>query len=60
MLPCPRFKSGNPEKRAKAIVNSVSHPYDFDLICKESEDLGEPIVGINCDEIRVKMEERGI
>ena len=54
------FKSGNPEKRAKAIVNSVSHPYDFDLICKESEDLGEPIVGINCDEIRVKMEERGI
>ena len=54
------FKSGNPEKRAKAIVNSVSNPYDFDLICRESEDLGEPIVGINCDEIRVKMEERGI
>ena len=32
---------------------------DFDLIAKLSEDLGEPIVGINCDEIRIKMEERG-
>ena len=54
------FKSGDPVKRAKAIVNSVAHPYDYDLICKESEDLGEAIVGINCDEIKVKMEERGI
>lgn len=53
------FKSGNPEKRAKAIVEAVAHPYDYDLIARLSEDLGEPIVGINCDEIKVKMEFRG-
>ena len=54
------FKSGNPAKRADAIVRSVANPTDYDLIAKLSEDLGEPIVGINCDEIKVKMEERGI
>lgn len=53
------FKSGNPAKRADAIVRSVENYMDFDLIAKLSEDLGEPIVGINCDEIRIKMEERG-
>lgn len=53
------FKSGNPAKRADAIVRAVSNPYDYDLIAKLSEDLGEPIVGINCDEIKVKMELRG-
>ncbi len=53
------FKSGNPAKRADAIVRSVENYTDFDLIAKLSEDLGEPIVGINCDEIRIKMEERG-
>ena len=45
------FKSGNPAKRADAIVRSVENYMDFDLIAKLSEDLGEPIVGINCDEI---------
>lgn len=53
------FKSGNPAKRADAIVKSVANYNDFDMIAKLSEDLGEPIVGINCDEIRIKMEERG-
>lgn len=53
------FKSGNPAKRADAIVRSVENYMDFDLIAKLSEDLGEPIVGINCDEIKIKMEERG-
>lgn len=54
------FKSGNPAKRADAIVKSVENYQDFDLIARLSEDLGEPIVGINCDEIKIKMEERGM
>ena len=53
------FKSGNPAKRADAIVRSVENYMDYDLIARLSEDLGEPIVGINCDEIKIKMEERG-
>ncbi len=53
------FKSGNPAKRAAAIVKSVTNPTDYDLIARLSEDLGEPIVGINCDEIKIKMELRG-
>ena len=53
------FKSGNPAKRADAIVRSVENYMNYDLIAKLSEDLGEPIVGINCDEIKIKMEERG-
>ena len=53
------FKSGNPAKRADAIVRSVEDYMDYDLIARLSEDLGEPIVGINCDEIKIKMEERG-
>lgn len=53
------FKSGNPAKRADAIVRSVENYTDYDLIAKLSENLGEPIVGINCDEIKIKMEERG-
>ncbi len=52
------FKSGNPAKRADAIVRSVENYMDYDLIARLSEDLGEPIVGINCDEIKIKMEER--
>lgn len=43
------FKSGNPEKRAKAIVEAVNHYEDAQLIAKVSEDLGEAMVGINCD-----------
>ncbi len=53
------FKSGNPAKRADAIVRSVENRNDYDLIARLSEDLGEPIVGINCDEIKIKMELRG-
>ena len=43
------FKSGNPEKRAKAIVQAATHYQDPDLLAKISEDLGEPMVGIGCD-----------
>ncbi len=54
------FKSGNPEKRAKAIVAAVKNYQDADLIARVSEDLGEAMVGINENEINIIMEERGI
>ena len=53
------FKSGNPEKRAAAIVQSVTNYKDADLIARLSEDLGEAMVGINDDEISILMAERG-
>ena len=53
------FKSGNPEKRAAAIVQSVTNYKDADLISRLSEDLGEAMVGINEDEISILMAERG-
>lgn len=53
------FKSGNPEKRAAAIVQSVTNYKDADLIARLSEDLGEAMVGINEDEISILMAERG-
>lgn len=53
------FKSGNPEKRAAAIVQSVTNYKDADLIVRLSEDLGEAMVGINEDEISILMAERG-
>jgi pyridoxal 5'-phosphate synthase pdxS subunit len=53
------FKSGNPEKRAAAIVQAVTNYTDAALIAKLSEDLGEAMVGINADEIDLIMEERG-
>lgn len=53
------FKSGNPEKRAAAIVRSVTNYKDADLIARLSEDLGEAMVGINEDEISILMAERG-
>ena len=53
------FKSGNPEKRAAAIVQSVTNSKDADLIAHLSEDLGEAMVGINEDEISILMAERG-
>jgi pyridoxal 5'-phosphate synthase pdxS subunit len=43
------FKSGDPEKRAKAIVEATTHYDDADLIAKVSRNLGEAIVGINLD-----------
>lgn len=53
------FKSGNPEKRAKAIVRAVSDYKNANLIAELSEDLGEAMVGINENEIAVIMSERG-
>ncbi|KAI8819491.1 SOR/SNZ family-domain-containing protein [Fimicolochytrium jonesii] len=43
------FKSGNPAQRAKAIVQAVTHYQDPAVLAAVSEDLGEPMVGINCD-----------
>lgn len=54
------FKSGNPEKRASAIVQAVTNYNDAALIAKLSEDLGEAMVGINEQEIQLIMAERGI
>ncbi len=53
------FKSGNPAKRARAIVQSVTNFRDAKLIASLSEDLGEAMVGINEQEIKLIMEERG-
>lgn len=53
------FKSGNPEKRAAAIVQAVTNFRDAKLIAELSEDLGEAMVGINPSEIKIIMEERG-
>lgn len=53
------FKSGNPEKRAAAIVKAVTNYTDAKLLAKLSEDLGEAMVGINEQEIKLLMAERG-
>lgn len=53
------FKSGDPEKRASAIVQAVTNYTDAKLIAALSEDLGSAMVGINENEIRLIMEERG-
>ncbi len=53
------FKSGDPAKRAAAIVQAVTNFRDAELIAKLSEDLGEAMVGINANEIQLIMEERG-
>ena len=53
------FKSGNPQKRANAIVKAVANYTDAKLIAELSEDLGEAMVGINEQEIELLMEERG-
>lgn len=53
------FKSGNPAKRASAIVQAVTNYTDAKLIAELSEDLGEAMVGINPSEIQIIMEERG-
>jgi len=54
------FKSGNPQKRAQAIVQAVTNFNDYSLIAKLSEDLGEAMVGINEEEIKLIMSNRGI
>ena len=53
------FKSGDPAKRAAAIVKAVANYTDAKMIAELSEDLGEAMVGINADEIEIIMEERG-
>ena len=53
------FKSGDPAKRARAIVQATANFTDAKLIADLSEDLGEAMVGINADEIQLIMEERG-
>ena len=53
------FKSGNPAKRAAAIVQAVTNYTDAKLIAELSEDLGEAMVGINEQEIALLMAERG-
>ena len=53
------FKSGNPAKRAAAIVQSVTNYTNAKLIARLSEDLGEAMVGINENEIALLMAERG-
>ncbi|MCL2568769.1 MAG: pyridoxal 5'-phosphate synthase lyase subunit PdxS [Oscillospiraceae bacterium] len=54
------FKSGDPAKRATAIVQAVQNYTDFALLAKISEDLGEAMVGINEQEIEIIMAQRGI
>ena len=53
------FKSGNPAKRANAIVKAVTNYTDAKMIAELSEDLGEAMVGINESEIQLLMAERG-
>ncbi len=53
------FKSGDPAKRAAAIVQATTHYNDADLVAKLSEGLGEAMVGINEQEIAILMAERG-
>mmetsp|Transcript_48105 Transcript_48105/g.88640 ORF Transcript_48105/g.88640 Transcript_48105/m.88640 type:complete len:309 (+) Transcript_48105:97-1023(+) len=49
------FKSTNPEKRARAIVKAVTHFNDPKVIAEVSEDIGEPMTGINCDNLSVRF-----
>ncbi len=53
------FKSGNPQKRANAIVKAVTNFNDSKILAEISENLGEAMVGINADEIQLLMAERG-
>lgn len=53
------FKSGDPKKRAEAIVKAVTNYDRPDILAQVSEDLGEAMVGINKDEIEILMAERG-
>ncbi len=53
------FKSGNPAKRAAAVVKAVTNYNNPSILAELSEDLGEAMVGINADEISILMAERG-
>jgi len=54
------FRSGDPEKRAKAIVKAVAHYNDPKVLAEVSENIGEAMVGINEQEIKTLMAERGV
>jgi pyridoxal 5'-phosphate synthase pdxS subunit len=54
------FKSNNPKKRAEAIVKAVTNYNNPKILAEVSEDLGEAMVGINEDEIKLIMSQRGI
>ena len=54
------FKSGDPAKRARAIVQAAQNYQDAKLIAEISQDLGEAMVGINEQEIELLMAQRGI
>lgn len=54
------FKSTNPNKRAKAIVQAVTHYRDAQKLAEVSEDLGAPMTGIEMDTLTIKMAERGL
>ena len=53
------FKSKDPEKMAWAIVQAVLHWDDPEKLLEVSEDIGEPMTGLNIEELEVKMQERG-
>ena len=53
------FKSGNPKKRAQAIVKAVTNYNDYEMLAELSEDLGEAMVGINEQEIELLMAKKG-
>jgi pyridoxal 5'-phosphate synthase pdxS subunit len=53
------FKSGNPAKRARAIVEATTHFRDPHILAKVSRGLGEPMTGIGMDQVTVKLAERG-
>lgn len=52
------FKSGNPERRARACVQAVTHYNNPTILAEVSENLGQPMVGINCDQMKTKWENR--
>lgn len=53
------FKSGDPAKRARAIVMATTYYNDPKVLAEVSEDIGEAMVGINCSELKDRFEERG-
>merc|ERR1712187_281028 len=52
------FKSNEPEKRARAIVKAVTHFNDPKVLAEVSENIGEAMTGINCDDLNVKWADR--
>jgi pyridoxal 5'-phosphate synthase pdxS subunit len=54
------FKSGDPKKRAQAIVKAVTNYNDPEILAEISQDLGDAMVGINEQEINLLMAERGV